>query len=310
MSGFNFGGGGTSSGFGFGSTSGASSGGGSGGFGFGSASGGSTTSGTGFNFGSTSTDTGSSGFGFGSTTGSGGSTTTGGGTSTGFNFGSTSTDTGSSGFGFGSTSGSSTTGTTGFGFGSSSTGTTGGGFGSTGGGFGGSTGGSGFGLSLSSGSGFGNQTTVTQDNTVEGAMKKISDFYNPSSPFCRFNFFFYNVSESGKVQSQLEILVNKYKDQIPVTGWVEAMKHNPNSDKLVPVPARSFEDLNLRIQEQSKRITSYQKVLKYLERELESHQRDYEVKNMKTIEEIKSKQLNLNSKVLKLQMKLEVLMQR
>jgi hypothetical protein len=285
---FNFGesSGGTS-GFGFGSTSGTSSGTGSG-FGFGSTTGGSgfgsTTGGSGFGFGSTSTDTGSSGgFGFGSTTG--GST---GGTSTGFNFG--------------STAGSSSTGG---GFGSSTTGTTGGGFG---GGFGSSTGG--FGLPLSSGSGFGNQTTVTQENTVEGAMKKISDFYNPLSPFCRFNFFFYNVSESGKVQEQLEILVNKYKDQIPVTRWVEAMKHNPNSDKLVPVPARSFEDLNLRIQEQSKRITSYQKVLKYLERELESHQRDYEVKNMKTIEEIKSKQLNLNSKVLKLQMKLEVLMQR
>jgi nuclear pore complex protein Nup54 len=267
-----------------GSTSGSS------GFNFGSTSGTSTGGGSGFAFGTGSTDTsGSGGFGFGST---GGSSTTSG---SGFNFGTSATGTGG---GFGTTSGGS-----GFNFGTTSGGS-GGGFGSTGGGSG-----SGFGLSLS-GSGFGSQTQVTQENTVEGAMKKIFDFYDPSSPYCRFNFFFYNVSESGKVQEQLGTLVNKYKDQIPMSRWQEAMKHNPNTDKLVPVPARSFDDLNLRIQEQSKRITSYQKVLKYLERELESHQRDYEVKNMKTIEEIKSKQLNLNSKVLKLQMKLEVLMQR
>ena len=269
-----------------------------GGFNFGGSSttgtGSSTGSGGGFNFGSSSTTSGTSGgFGFGSTQPS---TTT---SSGGFNFGtggSTGSSTGGSGggFGFGSNSGSSTTGGGGFGFGSGSS--TGGGFGF---GSGGGGGGNGFGI-----------TTIAQDNTVEGAISKISDFYNPNSPFCRFNYFFYNISESGRVQEQLEVLKQKYQQQIPLSRWEEAMKYNPKPNKLVPVPARSFEDLNLRITEQVKRIKSYQNILRLLEKELEAYQRDYEVKNLKLIGEIKSKQLNLNSRILKLQMKLEVLMQK
>eukprot|EP01080_Neovahlkampfia_damariscottae_P005803 gene5803-9626_t len=283
-----------------------------GGFNFGSISGstGGSSGGSGFNFGSTSSTNPSStsstggGFGFGSTsTGSTGGSTGG----SGFNFGSTST--GSTGGGGGSGGG--------FGFGSSSTGSTTGGssgfnFGSSSGGFG--SGGSNFSSigSGSNGSGFGisNSYVATQDNTVEGAMKKIFDFYNPNSPFCRFNYFFYNISESGRVKEQLLSLREKYKEQIPDSRWMGAMENNPNPNKLVPVPARSFDDLNLRISEQLKRIKSFQNVLKLLEKELEARQRDYEVKNLKIIEQIKLKQLILNARILKLQMKLEVLMQK
>lgn len=60
----------------------------------------------------------------------------------------------------------------------------------------------------------------------------------------------------------LNALRQQYAKLIPDAKWIEAMQRNPDPKKFVPVPARSFTDLKLRVEEQQKRIQSFNATIK------------------------------------------------
>ncbi|KAL9648399.1 hypothetical protein ABK040_014021 [Willaertia magna] len=326
MSGFTFGGTSTNtgSGFSFGGNKPATTTGGSTGFSFGNTGGTtqpSTTTGTsGFNFGSSSTqpttNTGNTtGFNFGT------SNTNKPATTTGFNFGTsqpttTGTTTGTTGFNFGTTG--TTTGqqqqTSGFNFGqpTTNTGTTTSGFNF------GQTGqpqqqqqtmGGGFMLPGGGGGMFPSQLQQ-QAPTVEQQLNIIKQKYDDTSLYCRFNYFFYNVVEENKLQPTLNGLMMKYSQLIPMDQWKQAMIQNPDPTKLVPVPARGFRDVTQRVEQQQKRVEVLNQFVKHLDSKVNECKRKHEVDALTKIEQIKQRHMDLSTRILKIQRKLEVLMQQ
>jgi len=124
--------------------------------------------------------------------------------------------------------------------------------------------------------------------------------------------FFYNYVDPQKIQNILQQLVKQYEKIIPEQKLAEAYysPNNPDKNKYIPVPARSFEDLRLRVEEQQNRTKKFIAKLKDLERQLLEIKRNHEAKTMKKIDGIKQRQVKLTERILSTQKKLEVLMQK
>lgn len=169
-----------------------------------------------------------------------------------------------------------------------------------------STTGSGFGFATPSAS----QISSTPQNQIAAAIYIIQQMYNPENINCKFNYFFYNVvSEEGKVQQELQALIQKHT-YIPKEQWRLAMERNPDPKRLVPVPARSFADLTARVKVQKERREQLLRFLQSLEREVDLLVKENEIKVRKQIEDAKRKHMELSHRVLKLMIKLEVQMQK
>jgi nuclear pore complex protein Nup54 len=172
--------------------------------------------------------------------------------------------------------------------------------------FGGSSGGGGF--------GFSNSSSSSNNSMLIQRVHALYDAYNPESPRCCFNHFFYNAvtaqPDPQLVKKYLESLVKQYSKSVPERLWFDAWKANKNPSRLVPVPARSFGDLQLRIEEQSKRSKAFITTLQSFENRLEKIRSDHRVKTLNSIEELKEKHQKLSGRVLKTQKMVEVLMQK
>ena len=146
--------------------------------------------------------------------------------------------------------------------------------------------------------------------SIEGVINNIISSYDPESPLCCFNYFFYNVVDPKNLFLMLQKLMQETSKKIDPKLWEEANRLNPNPNKLLPVPARSFDDIKLRTDEQSKQIKNHLNILKISEQKVHKIQTKHNTKILSNIEKIKTKNMELSAKLLKIQKKIEVLMQK
>lgn len=144
---------------------------------------------------------------------------------------------------------------------------------------------------------------------VEATFYKIMSKYNPTSSDCAFTYFFYNVVEESKVQQILAGLRQKYL-MVSESQWRDAIAANPEPKKMVPVPARSFDDIAARVEQQKARKEMLTNVLNVLKKNMDSLEQKNKVETQKKIKEAKETHMRLYTRLLKLMIRIEVQMQR
>ncbi|KAH7883035.1 nucleoporin complex subunit 54-domain-containing protein [Phlebopus sp. FC_14] len=93
----------------------------------------------------------------------------------------------------------------------------------------------------------------------------IAEAWNPNSPQCRFQHYFYNLVDPSQV--------NQYGRPANATNealWQRAVRENPDPSCLVPVLAVGFDALHLRVEAQSQQAAAQQEKLKEVKKRLES----------------------------------------
>ncbi|KAF8128611.1 nucleoporin complex subunit 54-domain-containing protein [Boletus edulis] len=93
----------------------------------------------------------------------------------------------------------------------------------------------------------------------------IAEAWNPYSPLCRFQHYFYNLVDPA--------LVSQYGRPPNATNeafWQSAVRENPDPSCMVPVLAVGFDALNARVEAQSAQATAQQEKLKELKKRLQA----------------------------------------
>ncbi|KAF8558659.1 hypothetical protein OG21DRAFT_1455256 [Imleria badia] len=137
-----------------------------------------------------------------------------------------------------------------------------------------------FGAGLGTGSILGTSTPRSSQSTLGGAQQQdpqsqfvaltqridaIAEAWNPHSPLCRFQHYFYNLVDPA--------LVNQYGRPANATNevlWQRAVRENPDPSCMVPVLAVGFDALNARVEAQSAQASAQQEKLKELKKRLQA----------------------------------------
>ncbi|KAL6080008.1 Nuclear pore complex protein Nup98-Nup96 [Balamuthia mandrillaris] len=137
--------------------------------------------------------------------------------------------------------------------------------------------------------------------TPQQAIQAIAASYGRESQFCRFTHIFYNL-----VHPSLVPKIQK-PPHIDDRTWAQAQQDNPDPSRLVPVQARGFSDLKLRIQAQDKTAARHQEALQEVFAVLNEIQQKHELSTTVKVEEYKRRHMQLASRVLRIMKRLEVL---
>ncbi|KAK6521147.1 hypothetical protein TWF506_001378 [Arthrobotrys conoides] len=160
-------------------------------------------------------------------------------------------------------------------------------------------------------SGFGrtvNQPPPTQNPTaaslVAGQVERLWNLWNVASPDCQFQTYLYN-------QVDNEALANSYEPG-PTEDKVKfdaAMRKRPNP-KCVPVIARGFDDLKIRMQQQENQIAAYRMSLHSINNRLTELSRNHDIKTTIKLSEALARHQQLAHRTLSLSAKVQVLKNR
>ncbi|KAG8691176.1 hypothetical protein FRC09_011701 [Ceratobasidium sp. 395] len=93
--------------------------------------------------------------------------------------------------------------------------------------------------------------------TLEQRIENIAQAWNPSSPSCRFQYYFYNLVDQPQNYGRP---ANATNDAL----WKRAVSENPNPDRLVPALALGFDDLKKRVTSQQAQSTAHMAALSAL----------------------------------------------
>ncbi|KAG8738285.1 hypothetical protein FRC12_016813 [Ceratobasidium sp. 428] len=93
--------------------------------------------------------------------------------------------------------------------------------------------------------------------TLEQRIENIAQAWNPSSPSCRFQYYFYNLVDQPQNYGRP---ANATNDAL----WKRAVSENPNPDRLVPALALGFDDLKKRVTSQQTQSTAHMAALSAL----------------------------------------------
>ncbi|KIO30091.1 hypothetical protein M407DRAFT_158060 [Tulasnella calospora MUT 4182] len=109
------------------------------------------------------------------------------------------------------------------------------------------------------------QTTASSPNPIFGKVEEIYSAWNPASPSCRFQYYFYNM-----VDPQQVALYGRPPNATNEALWQKAVRENPDPTCLVPVLALGFEDVKKRVDAQAANAAAQQQQLTELASRLEA----------------------------------------
>lgn len=149
----------------------------------------------------------------------------------------------------------------------------------------------------------GTATRTSQPNNVTEQLVKIKEAWDPTSPNCAFQYYFYN-----KVPANEVMLYVKPPEQDQMK-WDQAMNEKPDATS-VPVLAVGFTDLQKRMATQEQQVDSYRARIHELNNKLNELTSRHDLNTTVKIAEMQAKHAELAHKTLKLAVKAQVLRNR
>ncbi|GBE83336.1 Nucleoporin nup44 [Sparassis crispa] len=126
--------------------------------------------------------------------------------------------------------------------------------------------------------------------------------WDPASPQCRFQHYFYNLVDPSQVQ-----LYGRPANATNDALWQKAIRENPDPSCLVPVIAIGFDDLQKRVEAQSQQATAQQERLKELQTRIAALSQRHQLSNASRLNRASMLQTQLTHRVLKLVQHLHLL---
>ncbi|EMD36850.1 hypothetical protein CERSUDRAFT_114774 [Gelatoporia subvermispora B] len=126
-------------------------------------------------------------------------------------------------------------------------------------------------------------------------IESVAQAWNPSSPQCRFQHYFYNLVDPNQVH-----LYGRPANATNDALWQKAVRENPDSKCLVPVIANGFDDLQQRVEAQSKQAAAHQERLKELHTRIGALTQRHQLSNASRLQRAQALQTQLVHRTLKL----------
>ncbi|TFK52881.1 hypothetical protein OE88DRAFT_1312588 [Heliocybe sulcata] len=137
---------------------------------------------------------------------------------------------------------------------------------------------------------------------LQQRIEAIVAAWNPNSPDCRFQHFFYNLVDPSQVH-----LYGRPANATNEALWQKAVHENPDPSCLVPALAVGFDDLQKRVEAQSQQATAHQEKIKELRTRIENLARRHELSNSSRLHRAAALQAQVTHRVLKLVQHLHLL---
>ncbi|KAG2040797.1 nucleoporin complex subunit 54-domain-containing protein [Suillus americanus] len=137
------------------------------------------------------------------------------------------------------------------------------------------------------------QDPQSQYAALEQKIQAIVQAWDPSSPACRFQHYFYNLVPPTQV-SAFGRPANATNEAL----WQRAVHDNPDPSCMVPVLAVGFDDLRQRVDGQMRQATEQQKTLMELKKRLESLSARHNDSNASRLQRAKSIQSQTQHRLL------------
>ncbi|KAI0088367.1 nucleoporin complex subunit 54-domain-containing protein [Irpex rosettiformis] len=130
----------------------------------------------------------------------------------------------------------------------------------------------------------------------------VKQAWDPASPQCRFQHFFYNLVEPSQVQ-----LYGRPPNVTNQGLWEKAVRENPDPSCMVPVLAIGLDDLQQRVDAQTKQAANHSERIKELKTRIEALSQRHEVNNTARLRRAAALQMQLMHRVLKVVQHLHLL---
>ncbi|KAF8920594.1 nucleoporin complex subunit 54-domain-containing protein [Mucidula mucida] len=104
-----------------------------------------------------------------------------------------------------------------------------------------------------------------QFERLSQAIEGITNAWNPNSPHCRFQHYFYNLVDPSQVH-----MYGRPPNATNDVLWQKALQENPDPSCLVPVIANGFDDLRQRVEAQTQQSAAHTASIKELQNKLSS----------------------------------------
>ncbi|KAK0484845.1 nucleoporin complex subunit 54-domain-containing protein [Armillaria novae-zelandiae] len=142
----------------------------------------------------------------------------------------------------------------------------------------------------------------TQYAKLSQKIESIVNAWNPSSPQCRFQHYFYNLVEPNQV-SMYGRPPNATNDAL----WQKAIQENPDPSCLVPVIANGFDDLRQRVDGQTEQATAHKGNIKDLQKRLADLSTQHSTNTITRLARFSQTQIQLAQRIIALAQHLHLL---
>lgn len=130
----------------------------------------------------------------------------------------------------------------------------------------------------------------------------IKNAWDATSPQCKFQHYFYNLVEPNQVR-----LYGRPANATNEVLWQKAVRENPDPTCLVPVLAVGFDDLQKRVDAQTRQATSHQEKLQELRKRIGVLAQRHELSNTSRLHRASAQQVQLTHRLLRLVQHLHLL---
>ncbi|EKM57328.1 uncharacterized protein PHACADRAFT_255029 [Phanerochaete carnosa HHB-10118-sp] len=130
----------------------------------------------------------------------------------------------------------------------------------------------------------------------------VKQAWDSSSPHCRFQHYFYNLVDPAQVH-----FYGRPSNAVNDALWQKAVRENPDPDCMVPVIAVGFDDLQQRVDAQTRAAAQHQEKLKELKTRLEALSQRHQVTNLARLRRAQALQAQLTHRVLRITQHLHLL---
>ncbi|KAG7451627.1 uncharacterized protein BT62DRAFT_927358 [Guyanagaster necrorhizus] len=130
----------------------------------------------------------------------------------------------------------------------------------------------------------------------------IANAWNPSSPQCRFQHYFYNLVEPNQVS-----MYGRPSNATNEVLWQRAIQENPDPSCLVPVIANGFDDLRQRVDGQTDQATAQKANVKDLQKRLADLSTQHVTNTVSRLARFSQTQIQLAQRIMALAQHLHLL---
>ncbi|KZT04934.1 uncharacterized protein LAESUDRAFT_682065 [Laetiporus sulphureus 93-53] len=146
------------------------------------------------------------------------------------------------------------------------------------------------------------QDAQSQFLALTQRIEAIYHAWNPASPQCRFQHYFYNLVDPNHVH-----LYGRPSNATNDALWQKAVRENPDPSCLVPVIATGFDDLQTRVEAQSQQAAAHQERLKEIQTRIAALTQRHQLSNVSRLQRAAALQTQLTHRVLKVVQHLHLL---
>ncbi|THH32835.1 hypothetical protein EUX98_g1332 [Antrodiella citrinella] len=133
-------------------------------------------------------------------------------------------------------------------------------------------------------------------------IEAIAQAWNSSSPNCQFQHYFYNLVDPAQVH-----LYGRPQNAVNDALWQKAVRENPDPSCFVPVIASGFDDIQQRVEAQSRQAQAHQNSLKELKTRIRALTEKHEVTNSARLMRAATLQTQLTQRVMRVVQHLHLL---